>query len=72
MKLQGFLRDFCKSLDRMEEEMGCLCRGFGKEKPKKKLCNGREKMPFPERKLPPDYRPPCGRNTCCCENRKEK
>ena len=72
MKQQGFFHNLCRSLDCMEEEVTSICRIFCKDKPKKRPCACKEQRPVPDKKIPPDFWPPCGRNVCCCEKEKGK
>lgn len=70
MGKHGFFKDLCRSLDCMEEEMRGLCRCFHK---KEKSCDVQKKSCCEllcEFCLPPDFRPPCGKEKCCCEKKK--
>ena len=74
MGKHGFFGSICKSLDRMEEEMCGLCRLFRKEKGHKhgpcSPCHEEYKPKKPPCELPPDFRPPCGWERCCCEEKR--
>ncbi len=82
---KGFIRDFCKSLDQMEREMNKLCGCFKKQPnilktdcqgsafmqhkrcEENKACTCQGIPGFPP---PLDFHPPCGRERCCCQQKR--
>lgn len=77
MGKQGFLGDIYKCLDKMEQEVyslcgllkkqdcGCGCQECCDDNCEKEIfdfCSCEEPECYP----PWDFRPPCGREQCCC------
>ncbi len=82
MGKQGFLGDIYRSLDKMEQEVYSLCGLLRKGScgcEQHECCDDNyENESFnydsceePEWYPPKDYRPPCGREKCCCFRRRK-
>ena len=64
MGKHGLFSELCRGLDCMEQEMHGLCEKLRGKGHCKQCCEQPQKPC-----LPPDFRPPCGRDTCCCEKK---